>query len=67
MALQDHPTHLLLDFSLGPGLGSSQTLLLLLFLHLGFFFPESAWQWQQEMDQRLEGLEEAAISTSQLL
>lgn len=48
VALQEHPTHLLLDFSLSPGLGSLQTLLLLLLLHLGFLFPESAWQWQQE-------------------
>lgn len=44
VALQDHPTHLFLDFSLGPGLGSLQTLFLLLLLHLGFLFPESVWQ-----------------------
>lgn len=64
---QGNPAHLLLDLGLGPGLGPLQTLLLQLLLHLGFFFPESKWQWQQEMDQGLEEPGEVARSPSQLL
>lgn len=40
VAPQGHPANLLLDLSLGPGLGPLQTLFLKLLLHLGLLFPE---------------------------